>query len=369
MAALLPAGPPAPADDEAFRAGVKAVPKDERLAAIRATGKAAWVAMTWQQRLAVLRPAPPPAEDDAAAAAAAAAEEEEDDDDDRMCVDEPAHRIAAAHRAAAGDAEEEAAAARPDGGTLVVPSPECPDVDALCALLMDKGGLTWYERGTNFTVEIAEGEHALDHLATDADGNSFTGVHLTGPCYEGLTIRGAGMDKTTLRGGLILINGRDTSGIRLQDFALSNPDQAGWLRWMKNGLYVDDGAHDVRVTRCRLFECEKFGVFVGDNASHVVLDDCVLSGNLKGGLIASEGGVAEVMGLQTAACDNGGFGIFAYMAPSVVRLHFPGNGPLPVSVNITGNKKGDQGSVRGGTVVRVESLLENAGGGAVPLLK
>ena len=73
---------------------------------------------------------------------------------------------------------------------------------------------------------------------------------------------------------------------------------------MKNGLYVDDGAHDVRVTRCRLFECEKFGVFVGDNASHVVLDDCVLSGNLKGGLIVSEGGVAEVMGLQTAVCDN-----------------------------------------------------------------
>jgi hypothetical protein len=84
-----------------------------------------------------------------------------------------------------------------------------------------------------------------------------------------------------------------------EDLFITNGDQAGWRSWMGNGLYVDDGAHDVRCTRCTFYDCEKLGVFVGDVKSHVVLSDCVMHGNKRGGAMASEGGAIDILGEYT----------------------------------------------------------------------
>jgi hypothetical protein len=181
---------------------------------------------------------------------------------------------------------------------LHVPSPECPSVDALFQQLMELGGLTWSKRNIT-TVIIAAGTHHIDHVAQDADEATFTGVYLKGPHYQHLIIRGETTDKTILSGGLILCTGPDVHHLVFEDLFITNGDQAGWRSWMGNGLYVDDGAHDVRCTRCTFYDCEKLGVFVGDVKSHVVLSDCVMHGNKRGGAMASEGGAIDVLGEYT----------------------------------------------------------------------
>ena len=96
-----------------------------------------------------------------------------------------------------------------------------------------------------------------------------------------------------------MCTGPDVHHLVFEDLFITNGDQAGWRSWMGNGLYADDGAHDVRCTRCTFYDCEKLGVFVGDVKSHVVLSDCAMHGNKKGGAMASEGGAIDVLGEHT----------------------------------------------------------------------
>ena len=256
----------------------------------------------------------------------------------------------------ASEASEKKSA--PTTATLLVPSPECPTVDALFAQLMHLGGLTWSRRHIQH-VTIAAGTHHINNLAQDADGATFTGLYLKGPHYAGLTLSGETTDKTILSGGLLLCTGPDVSDVTFEDLFINNGDQAGWRSWMGNGLYVDDGAHNVRCTRCTFYECEKLGVFVGDIGSTAVLSDCVMYGNKRGGVLASEGGVIDVMGEYTQVYDNGKFGLFAYMAPSVLRVFFDlEESTRPTTVRLDGNAKGEYSESGGGAIKRIDNLLQ-----------
>lgn len=62
---------------------------------------------------------------------------------------------------------------------------------------------------------------------------------------------------------------------RFEDLAINNGDQAGWRSWMGNGLYVDDGAHNIHAIRCSFYGCEKLGVFVGDIGTSVMVRVCM----------------------------------------------------------------------------------------------
>ena len=44
---------------------------------------------------------------------------------------------------------------------------------------------------------------------------------------------------------------------------------------MGNGLYVDDGAHNIHAIRCSFYGCEKLGVFVGDIGTSVMVRVCM----------------------------------------------------------------------------------------------
>jgi hypothetical protein len=244
--------------------------------------------------------------------------------------------------------------------TLYVPSTECETVDELFQLLMNLGGLTWSK--TNYTeVIISAGIHEINNLAEDADGATFTGVYLKGPHYKGLTIKGeSGIEgKTILTGGLILCTGDDISNITFEDLFICNGDQAGWRSWMGNGLYVDDGAHQIICKRCTFYDCEKLGIFVGDVQSHVRLHNCTVYGNKRGGIMASEGGTIDVMGDYTQVYENGKYGLFSYMAPSVVRVSFDlEEETRPSTIRLDNNKKGEYNASGGGKIERINNLLE-----------
>ena len=249
-------------------------------------------------------------------------------------------------------------------GILYVPSPACLSVDVLFSQLQHLGGLSWSRDKKIHTVIISSGTHLINHLTEDASGATYTGVYLKGPHYAGLTIRGenkaTSSTPTVLIGGLLLITGMECTDITFDNLVINNGDQAGWRSWMGNGLYIDDGATNIKCKECIFEKCEKLGIFVGDIDSKCILTDCIVRENNRGGIMASEGGSIDVLGVHTQIYDNAKFGVSSYMVPSLIKIYFDfDEETMPETVRMNGNKKGNVGESGGGKVVRSEGMLEN----------
>jgi hypothetical protein len=90
------------------------------------------------------------------------------------------------------------------------------------------------------------------------------------------------------------------------------------------------------------------------------LNDFSIYDKNRGGLMVSEGGQLHVRGLFTKIYNNEKFGMFSYMSPSVIYLDFdyllPEN--RATTIIIHSNKKGLSKCSGGGTIERIEHMLE-----------
>ena len=154
-------------------------------------------------------------------------------------------------------------------GSIRVPA----DVDSV-----ELAVIYWrHAAGAVHTINLDEGDHAVD------------GEYLRlGHAYS-LTIRGAGANLTTLRGGVRCMSESTQSSpinFKLIGLSVSNPKAAS-RRIPRHGLLVERGAQ-CEAERCAFVECGGSGVCA--DGSEVELVDCVASRNFYNGIFAKNGG-------------------------------------------------------------------------------
>ena len=179
-----------------------------------------------------------------------------------------------------------------------------------------------------FEIRLAPGVFPIDRNPRNIlkGQPDWTGIDLRGPEFSGLSICGAGPDKTTLSKGKILV-GKTTDGqqrksevvapLHLEGFAMDVPRLAS--RNFCASLLSVSYKGFVRVTSCS-FSNDRFGVYADGFNTHVQLVDCICAHNLDSGVYVSKGALVEISGASSRVVGNGLHSMSVENGDGVIRI-------------------------------------------------
>ena len=116
-------------------------------------------------------------------------------------------------------------------------------------------------------------------------------IRRSGTAAAPITLAGAGMSQSIVRGGLRL-QGADFWRIQNLDV-----DAAG------DGLRLEAAAHDIQIQRVRLYNGRGYGVRVGNDTANILIEDCAIHDFDAGAQDAHGIGIMTASGVTIRRCD------------------------------------------------------------------
>eukprot|EP00930_Biecheleria_cincta_P040281 TRINITY_DN27606_c0_g1_i1.p1 TRINITY_DN27606_c0_g1~~TRINITY_DN27606_c0_g1_i1.p1 ORF type:complete len:249 (+),score=53.12 TRINITY_DN27606_c0_g1_i1:67-813(+) len=188
---------------------------------------------------------------------------------------------------------------------LYVPSEECEDIYA--ALDQYAKGQGKYKK-----IELSAENHTISRKSK-IHRNIVPCLLLDSAKYAGLTIRGAGKDKTLLSGGAIHIMNKETKALVFQDLAVYNPYGAG--------VMVEKGAFNITFERCLFASCGGGGFWVSHKGTTATLRDCLSCMNSVSGINVFDSGTLDIYGEESRMTGNEAHGLYVCALNSLIRIH------------------------------------------------
>ena len=223
-----------------------------------------------------------------------------------------------------------------------------------------------FTKDSPLVVLLSESEHVVEGSATDSDGYLLE-TTLEIPC-ENVSLVGQGSNKTTVLGGLVVVNKKN---VTLKNLTLTNPSWIGLSvqgeasvemldvsvhKCSVAGMTVGLGA-SVQATRCEFSENTEVGVQVSSGGAKGFFTDCTIHHHGIHALLAhGEGTVVELRGKQTEINHNGRWGLIA-ANHATINIYVPSR-PITTLVHDNDYKNLDSG---GGGKIQSQlssSLLE-----------
>ena len=224
--------------------------------------------------------------------------------------------------------------------TFRVPE-QVPTIDEAMRIGFNLSKQKVFSKENPLMVVLSEGEHVVRGNWTESKTYSCDGGvsrNTLGITCSNISLIGQGKDKTTVRGGIGVVNKKN---VTLKKLTLTNPYVG--LRVGGHGLHVlgeeasvemmgvsfkgcrqsglgVGSAASVKATQCEFSENRVFGVFV-TGESRGIFTDCSFHHNGAHGAIAYYEGLVELRGEQTEIHHNGESGLCARNA--TISIYIP----------------------------------------------
>jgi len=212
--------------------------------------------------------------------------------------------------------------------TFRVPE-QVPTIDEAMRVSFNLSKQKVYSKEKPMMVVLSEGEHVVEESFTLSGGTVLQNT--LGITCSNITFVGQGKDKTTVHGGIGVLNKKN---VTVKSLTLTSPNGIGLIvegeeasmemmgvsvkECRRHGLAVNSAA-SVKATQCEFSENNVFMM----GGSKGIFTDCTFHHNGDAGVIAyEEGTLVELRGEQTEIHHNGGAGLAAD-SNAIINIYIP----------------------------------------------
>lgn len=190
-----------------------------------------------------------------------------------------------------------------------------------------------YSATIPLTVALGPGVHGIQSSWTSSSSGTLYAHTLSFP-FDNISLVGAGSDKTTLRGGLVVEN---KNGLQFKNMNVTSPTGMGlyvkgfsarclaedctFTHCNISGLFVSEGGQ-LEAKRCEVAWSVKCGVFVMGAGTTCQMTDCAFHHNSEEGLLAYFEGSVDLYGANTVSYANSKHGLSA-CEMGRINIHLP----------------------------------------------